>query len=644
MSEDAQHEESDGVGEPAAREAARAPTRAQVEASLRRVLEGEHVPAGSQMAAFLEHVVTETLDGREADIKAYTIAVDALGRDEDFDPQSNAAVRVLAGRLRKSLALHNAAERERFEASTKPRELTRITLPTGTYVPVLERVARAGAAAEDPIIEGDDESVDEPATVASGTAPGDAGLPEPEPAPSHAPTPAPMRSRLFGRDGIERSHMRVAGLLLAGLVFVVAGAFVAGNLMAQWRVEQRQERRADLHRLPSITVSVSAESTYPKWFDTNEFTRAVDTVVGRFDDYTYLGTHPARPAPGMVLPGGDYHLSLTAIPNGRRVRLYGSIVRMKDRVTVWSGRFLMTRPRPKRSDTLERVGRMISPLLAPYGALYSDLLRRNDTRPSLRCLLLGYRYFNNETSDLHAAARDCSEKLIEEGSRLPTIHALLTFLYLDEHRSGRNRRARDPLRAARMTAMQAVEYGAGSARAHQAIFAVTKVDRQYRAARLAGRQAVDLNPYDADIAGDFAAFLVMTGDIRPARRLMDDIKGLWVAKPAWYAFYEFLAAELDGARTEAIVLARKLDPRRSPLAAIGAAIGAKARGDVDEATFALGELEAHEPGFADDPVGHLQARGFRYDVATDVAKRLWQAGLELPMGDIDLGGVEAPLW
>ena len=56
-----------------------------------------------QLVAFLRYVVEATLRGEHDRIKGYTIAVEALGRAEDFDPQSDPIVRVEATRLRRAI-------------------------------------------------------------------------------------------------------------------------------------------------------------------------------------------------------------------------------------------------------------------------------------------------------------------------------------------------------------------------------------------------------------------------------------------------------------------------------------------------------------------------------------------------------------
>ncbi len=58
------------------------------------------------MSAFLRYVVVQAATGNKGRIKAYTVAVDALGKPETFDPQNDPVVRVLAGRLRSTLSAY----------------------------------------------------------------------------------------------------------------------------------------------------------------------------------------------------------------------------------------------------------------------------------------------------------------------------------------------------------------------------------------------------------------------------------------------------------------------------------------------------------------------------------------------------------
>lgn len=92
------------------------------------------------LRAFLRFVVNKTLSGDAGSIKAYSVAVGALGRPPDFDPASDAIVRVEAGRLRAAL--------KRYYETVQDAVV--ISLPRGSYVPEFAwraEPARAAAGA-----------------------------------------------------------------------------------------------------------------------------------------------------------------------------------------------------------------------------------------------------------------------------------------------------------------------------------------------------------------------------------------------------------------------------------------------------------------------------------------------------------------
>jgi len=100
--------------------------RSVIEAELARLLKERKFSGAPQMSSFLRYIVQQTLDGNGDRIKAYTVGVDALGKPYTFDAQSDPSVRVLALRLRKTLAAI-------YEANEYCH--ARIVLRVGTYVP-----------------------------------------------------------------------------------------------------------------------------------------------------------------------------------------------------------------------------------------------------------------------------------------------------------------------------------------------------------------------------------------------------------------------------------------------------------------------------------------------------------------------------
>ena len=98
--------------------------------ALRRITRSSFVPEGSLLATMLTYVVETTLDGNARAIKAYTIAVEALGRGADFDPDRDSTVRVAAMRLRQALDL--------YYAGPGALDTLRIRLVPGSYRPQAE--------------------------------------------------------------------------------------------------------------------------------------------------------------------------------------------------------------------------------------------------------------------------------------------------------------------------------------------------------------------------------------------------------------------------------------------------------------------------------------------------------------------------
>src|SRR5438309_10656535 len=104
-----------------------APTAAEVTAAVERMIASEVFSRSPQLGAFLRFVTDATLSGKSDRIKAYTIGVEVLRRDANFDPQLDPIVRVEATRLRRTI--------ERYYAGAGQSDEIVIDLPRGSYVP-----------------------------------------------------------------------------------------------------------------------------------------------------------------------------------------------------------------------------------------------------------------------------------------------------------------------------------------------------------------------------------------------------------------------------------------------------------------------------------------------------------------------------
>ncbi|MDW5290598.1 hypothetical protein [Formosa sp. PL04] len=95
---------------------------------LDRILSHELFLRTHVLTKFLKFIIEETLEGNTHNLKEYTIAVSGLGKSTNFNPQSNATVRINAGRLRRLLNEYYTGP-----GITNP---IKIEVIKGTYVPV----------------------------------------------------------------------------------------------------------------------------------------------------------------------------------------------------------------------------------------------------------------------------------------------------------------------------------------------------------------------------------------------------------------------------------------------------------------------------------------------------------------------------
>ena len=98
-----------------------------VRAQLERLVASPDFDASARARRFLSYVVEETLEGRADRIKAYSIGMEVFGRDETFDAQSDPAVRIEAGRLRRALA--------HYYLVAGLSDPVIIDIPKGAYIP-----------------------------------------------------------------------------------------------------------------------------------------------------------------------------------------------------------------------------------------------------------------------------------------------------------------------------------------------------------------------------------------------------------------------------------------------------------------------------------------------------------------------------
>lgn len=111
-------------------------------AELKEILQSKSFARAPTMTLLLSYLCEKLFAGEAGKIKEYSIALEAFGRAQTFDQDSDSIVRVEANRLRKRLA--------EYYASEGAAHRLQIVIPVGQYVPEFRLVEAARAAGARP--------------------------------------------------------------------------------------------------------------------------------------------------------------------------------------------------------------------------------------------------------------------------------------------------------------------------------------------------------------------------------------------------------------------------------------------------------------------------------------------------------------
>lgn len=566
-----------------------------IRAGLDRVLVSDAFRAAPQLSAFLSFVVERTVEGRAAELKGYTIAVEGLGRPADFNPQLDPIVRVEAGRLRRALAQYYAADGR--------GDPVQISMPVGGYVPVFTWFGGEGnrAAAE-------------PADDA----------PEPD--------------RRTARHWASLTLAALAlGLLSLGWWYLkpfrepVQSAAVK-NPVAEQVAGARPEAPTPLS-LMRVAITIPASPSDPKLADVlRRFSALLVDAMARFDDLVTI----KAPLPGSVLADEvDYVIEIDA--QGLDSGAVG-LARLR---SVRDGRIVWTTSSSRaslatlqESDLAEMARRLATRLAEPFGIIPADA-RQFTSSPAVRCILKAFDARRTMLPDMHLAARLCLAQLTEQEPGFYPAWAHLAIMTLAEHGAAPAAPAatppddaddmRPPLDRSLIAALTAVRLAPSGARAYQALMKVMLLRGAADDAIQMGREAQTRNPYDPEIMAEVGALYVRLDLPLQGLPLLERATSLSVARPPRYDFYAFLGAYLVGAGKASESYAAMLVTDSSPLSLLGQALAAA--GEPEKRAKALSQLAEKSPLFGQDPRAFLERRGFAAPV---IERILTGLGLNRP--------------
>lgn len=482
------------------------------------------------MRRLLSFLVRTTLAGRGEDLKAYSVAVDGLGRDPDFDAQTDSYPRVQVARLRKMLEI--------YYASAEPQDDIRFAVRPGGYRVHFESKAGGAKFSE--------------------------SRPEEEPGPApndYEAAPLPEKRRARSREVVVAAII-VMAMVLAALWHWGRAHNAMINPVPVLALEQtRAAGNAEASVLARRVDAVLDVALHRSW---------VAEVI-QAGDQSNLHRQPDYRLAAQVNAGDGYA--------GRR--LFLTLWDARKGNQIWSEMITL----PEQEDTIIPVLRQpIGALMGSFGAIATDQRSRltGNTRTTYECLLDADRYMRERDPQLRAGVIDCLSDALARDPGNANILAAASFLEYD-YAVGRGTPAAHA-RGAEL-ARRAVEANAYSAEAHLADARAAMIGGECVRGREIARRVVELNPYSAENIGLLGFLLYQCGDPE-GLVLLKEARSLNSELPTFYFVAEMLALVESGHRDEALQLSQRIRRPGGGMAAqydIVRTIASAARGDIPDA-------------------------------------------------------------
>ncbi|MGV3478364.1 MAG: tetratricopeptide repeat protein [Sphingobium sp.] len=446
-----------------------------------RTPEFERAPVMRQLLGFL---VRTTLAGGGDDLKAYTVAVEGLGRDPDFDSQSDSYPRVQVGRLRKML--------DAYYANGAPEDGVRFHVKQGSYRVHFVQPGAPPTVMRPPVWEQGGEDV--PAKPLFPEGPRRSSPPRlPKP-------PFPWRLVAIGT---------VLLLAFVALIWIVRSA-------SDLRAPLRQVSQAPVLELGEITANGGPEARMLAAAGRTLLEDALHRawlIRVRESDPTSSRDAPDVDAPVYRLIG---RADTSGALGGRQIVL--TLLDLQSGDQIWSDVIdvpVQAQPAPGQiapsaSTLTDRMRPAIIALISPFGVIASHQrsLLQPTGEPGYACMLDYESYFRYRDPNMRARVRDCVRETVAREPMDPVALAAATFISLDPTISG----GANGLARSADYARRAVAANSKSAEAQIADARVAMMHGQCVRGRDLGLRGISLNPYNPELAGMVGYLLISCND------------------------------------------------------------------------------------------------------------------------------------
>lgn len=539
----------------------------EVRTALERVLQNSDFARNTNCSRILRFIVEETLEGRGARLKAFSIATLALNRPGDFNPQANSIVRVQAKRLRELLG--------QYYADAGVSDSIVIHLPVGNYQPQFIRRA-----------------------------------PRPHLAPRRAPKPDPIAPEPAARQRGLFKALICAAMALMGL--------------AALAVREIQSARPGNSEPVIAIASPDVDDTGARDAGPKLFMERLRAELAAFDHVRLAPSAPSRGAPG---PLGYRVVTRFVRTDGAGWDIALSLVRAPSGDVVWAHQFENVDGRTPGSfqGALDHAARAIAD--PGVGAIFNDMRARQGTPAApvngYACYLEGQAYLRDRAPGQASRAQTCLEATLRANPRdigaLTTLATLLTDLYLVSGkpellaratRLATEARRLEPRRAETEAAMFMVAFYAG------------RIDEAFGHAAA----ALSLNPNATLIAAEIAEADMARGRYEDALKLLRESEGASRVAFAAGAASLAIASHMLGLQSAAYRYATRAGNSETPMGLLARIVVCHDHPGSSCAPAAIAQLRSQFPQFAADVPGALQRREMIEETRSRLLRDLEGAG------------------
>lgn len=543
-------------------------THVQIDAELARINASPDFARAPVMRRLLDFLVRETLAGRGDGLKAYAVAVDGLGRSEDFDAQADSYPRVQVGRLRRML--------DAFYARDDRIGPIHLHVPPGQYRVFFNPPQDPAAGAAQSTEQGSSQS-DETRAPAEPT----------------APTPVAPTERQALLDATKKLRIAAALLLLTVLALIAGAIYMA-------RRDAAAAADPALTRAPRLFI---ANIQAPPSLDAIEVdTDAILQDALRRSWLVRLHNDEDRAPAASSRVGRPVYKLTGAITPGRGALLRLRLTRDDTGELVWTGQAFLP---ANRADLRDALTPLIVELIQPYGVIASDERAAPGNRfaPGQRCILEFDRYRRDRTAPVHTNLTRCIDETLALDPANAMALAAKSFLVMDKqlYKFG-TLEANGPAHSMTL-ARRATAAGPYNAFAHLALARAAQFGATCGVLERSAQRATILNPYDPDLIG-VAGILLLSCENPEAESLLRRAITMDPEAPVNFHVSLILMA-LD--RGDAAEAQRRTDalpsapPTMQSFVELVRAISAAANGDPAKAKAAWIKLAAIDPEIAHNP-------------------------------------------